>query len=120
MQGTWKTTSGGTGIGSAALAIGAAIGVVAVAPLLIAAVVAIVKALVIAAVALAVAVMVVTAAVWRLRSRRPVRELPVRRPLPQVQAQPMPAIEAPQALHLHFHGVDAEDVAAILREHDAR
>jgi hypothetical protein len=35
-------------------------------------------------------------------------------PLP---SQPWPAIEAPQQLHLHFHGVQAEDVAAIIERH---
>jgi hypothetical protein len=32
-------------------------------------------------------------------------------------AEPRPAIEAPRQVHLHFHGVSAEDVAAIIERH---
>ena len=115
MQGTWKTTSGsGTGAGGAALAIGAAVAVVALAPVIVAAVVAIVKALVIGAVALAVA----GVAVWRMRSHRPLRQLPVRHTLPQVQARVLPAQQpdrpAVENHHYHFHGVSADDVAAAI------
>jgi hypothetical protein len=33
---------------------------------------------------------------------------------PPLPAPQRPAIEAPRELHLHFHGVTAEDVAAII------
>ncbi|HEV8275803.1 MAG TPA: hypothetical protein VGQ26_08920 [Streptosporangiaceae bacterium] len=35
-------------------------------------------------------------------------------PLPK----PRPAIERPAEIHLHFHGVSAEDIAATLRHRD--
>jgi hypothetical protein len=43
-------------------------------------------------------------------------------PGPARAAQPLPpqqrrAIEQPGQLHLHFHGVTAEDVAAIIERH---
>jgi hypothetical protein len=36
-------------------------------------------------------------------------------PLPQ---PPQPAIEHQQGVHLHLHGISAEDVAALLRSQD--
>ena len=42
------------------------------------------------------------------RVRRPARALP----------EPRPAIDRPQEVHLHLHGVTAEDIAAILRHRD--
>jgi lysylphosphatidylglycerol synthetase-like protein (DUF2156 family) len=113
MQGIWKTTSGGSGAGAAALAIGAAVAVVALAPVILAAVVAVVKALLIAAVVL----VAIGAVAWWLRSRRPARELPVRRAIPQVQARVLPAQRQERAAienHYHFYGMTAEDVAEAL------
>jgi hypothetical protein len=39
------------------------------------------------------------------------------RPFP-VPSEPRPAIEAPRQVHLHFHGVEAEDVAELIRRHN--
>lgn len=130
-HGTWQTTSGGGGLGgdaggrgggggTLALIAGAAIAVVALAPVILAAVVAIVKALVIAIVVLTVAAV----AVWRMRSRRPVRELPVRHSLLRAQARVLPAQPTePAAIenhyHSHFYGMTADDVAeAIARRQE--
>jgi hypothetical protein len=38
-------------------------------------------------------------------------------PALQARAEPRPAIERPAEVHLHFHGVPAEDVAAIIERH---
>lgn len=121
-QGTWKTTGGSSGgAGSAALAIGVAVAVVALAGPVVAAVASLVKALVTVLAAVLVVAAVAGAVVWRLRSRRPVRELPVRRALPQVQARVLPAQAQPAAIenHFHFHGMTADDVAqAIARRQE--
>jgi len=88
---------------------------------------------VMAAVGAIVHVLIVTAAVvlgisavgliglliWRWQRRPDVTR--VTHPSVRVQAarplpEPQQAIERP-AVHLHFHGVDAEDVAAIIRRH---
>jgi hypothetical protein len=64
----------------------------------------------------------VAAGAWRLRSGRQdtarvlyrVTPAPPRpSPLP---SQPRPAIEAPRQVHLHFHGTDPAEVAAIIRQ----
>jgi hypothetical protein len=59
--------------------------------------------------------------VYRVRHRGAVRVLPVPRahPVTWQAAEPLPApqrpaIEAPREVHLHFHGVSAEDVAELL------
>jgi len=68
---------------------------------------------------------------WRWHRRRldaartsdPHTRVPVRaaQPLPQERQAPglpaTPARELPGGLHLHFHGVSAEDVAAIVERH---
>jgi len=36
----------------------------------------------------------------------------------QAPREPRPAIERPQEVHLHLHGVSAEEIAAILRRQD--
>lgn len=74
---------------------------------------------------LSVAVLAVAALVaYRIRRGRAPLALPVHRAqaLPGQAAEPLPgprrpAISAPkQELHLHFHGVTAEDVASIIAE----
>lgn len=120
-HGTWQQTGGG-GFDPAPLLI--IIGAVLVAGPVMAAVAELLHLLVIVLVA-AVAVMVVAAAgiiAWRWRHRgtpprRPAwQELP--RPMPARPVQPRterPAIEQRQ-VHLHFHGVTAEQVASVIRE----
>ncbi len=65
---------------------------------------------------------------YRARHGRSLRALPVHwaQVLPRQAAEPLkksrrPAIGAPkQERHLHFHGVTAEDVAAIIARHNGR
>jgi hypothetical protein len=58
---------------------------------------------------------------WRLRQARPATARVVHPVTPapwqavQARTEPRRAIEWGGQLHLHFHGVDAEDVAAIIR-----
>jgi hypothetical protein len=63
------------------------------------------------------------AALVAVRVRRGLQERPRRcthitpappKPSP-LPSEPPPAIEAPRQHHVHFHGVDAADVAAIIR-----
>jgi hypothetical protein len=53
-------------------------------------------------------------------ARRVYRAAPVAPPRVRALPEPRPAIEAPRPevhVHHHWHGVDAADVAAIIREH---
>jgi hypothetical protein len=43
-----------------------------------------------------------------------------RRPLSRSPGPPQPAIEHSSEVHLHFHGVQAEDVAAIIGQQEDR
>ncbi len=96
---------------------------------MLAAVAGIVYALVITVVVIACvgAAGLVTLFVWRWRRSRPeaARIVPLQSPVPVRAAhplpQPPPAIEqAPEVhVHHHWHGVSAEDVAAILRDGNA-
>jgi hypothetical protein len=43
------------------------------------------------------------------------RAAPVAPPRVRALPEPRPAIEAPRQVHLHFHGVDVEEVAEIIR-----
>jgi hypothetical protein len=36
----------------------------------------------------------------------------------RLPSEPRPAIEPPRQLHLHFYGVEAEDVAELIRRHN--
>ena len=64
---------------------------------------------------------------WRWRAARslprpapapPPWRAEVTTPAPrQLASKPPRAIEAPRQVHLHFHGVQAEDVAAIIERH---
>src|SRR5262249_31945477 len=119
MKGTWQTTDGG-GTLAVPLAIGATVLAVMIAGPVAAAVGAVAEALVITIIvfgALAAAGTVLV--VWQ-RSRRPAAPLVTPSPLIHRPVQPLPgpappAIGAPREVHLHFHGIAAEDVAEILR-----
>jgi hypothetical protein len=124
MRGTWQTTDGGGG--TIALVIGAAVLAAAIAGPVAAAAAAVAEALIITIAVLGgLAAVAGTALVaYRLRQGRANRTTPVSfpRPVPRrpVQALPgpeRPAIGRPAEVHLHFHGVTAEEVAAILAEH---
>jgi hypothetical protein len=120
MKGTWQTDSSGSG-GTIALIVGAAVLAAAVAGPVMAAAADLVRAvviIVIAAVALA-AIGVAAAVALRLRHWPP-RALPSRvygsTSVHPVQDRPVPrALPARQPeVHLHFHGVTAEDIATAL------
>jgi uncharacterized iron-regulated membrane protein len=112
---------GGSGLGEVVLYLIAA---VLLGPAVIGAALALLHALIIAAaICLGVAIPALTGfIVWQLRRRRePPWAVHQVTPAPPRPAQALPAprrqaIEAPRQLHLHFHGVGAEDVAAIIRQ----
>jgi hypothetical protein len=130
------THGGGGGLGTAVLVlVGAALAVKLAGPVLAAAAAEVVYVLgiVVAASAGGAAVAVLVAQAWRWRRRRldaaraappafaqakVVRAAP---PLPQERQAPELTTtlgrELPGGLHLHFYGVSAEDVAAILERH---
>jgi hypothetical protein len=122
MKGTWQTTDGGGGL-AGPLAIGAAVLAAAVAGPVVAAAAELLRAVVII-VAVAVALAVLAAAgfvAYRLRQGRASRTTRVSFPraVPLARAKSLsaprpPAVEGPRQVHLHFHGVSAEDVAAII------
>jgi hypothetical protein len=128
MEGRWYTTSGGGGFPGGLLALvllvivggGIAEGVArAVASLVTILLIAAVVIVVVLAGA-AATVLVVTRTRHPDRERRPTRMIP--RPQFHQLAAPeaeQPSIEAPRELHTHwhFHGVDEDRVAEILRRH---
>jgi hypothetical protein len=117
------------GVGTAVLVVlGAALAVNPAGPILAAvAELVYVLLIVVAAIASGAAVTLIGIAAWRGRRRRldaTRAEVPATL-LPQRAAQPLPppprpAIERPGELHLHLHGVTAEDVATILRHQEGR
>jgi hypothetical protein len=128
MRGTWQTTDSG---GGAAFVIGAAVLAALIAAPVTAAVAAVAEALVITIAVLGAVVLTAGAGFVAYRLRHPpvpppgwppnhtrVSTLPpAARPAQSLPGPRAPAIGAPkQELHLHFHGVDAEDVAAILND----
>ena len=118
MKGTWKTDSGGSGAGEAALLIGVIVLAAAVAGPVLAAVGELLRALVIIAMVVVVLAVAATGAAVALRLRhRPPPPLPPRvYGSTSVHGRPEPqALPARPEVHLHFHGVGAEDVAEILR-----
>jgi hypothetical protein len=137
MKGTWQTTDsggGGGGLGivvliiiAAALlgpAIGAAASAVAAAVAELVHIVLIIVAVLLGLAAAAVAALVgVRAWRWHTAHSLPRAEPApppwrgtVTGPEPQQLADETPlAIEAPRQVHLHFHGVQAEDVAELAR-----
>jgi hypothetical protein len=100
------------------------IGALLVGPAVAAAVAELLHLLVLVLVALAavVGVALVAFGAWRLRQTRqePARALYRVTPAPPKQSPlptgPRPAIEQ-RAIHLHLHGVSAEDLAAIIERH---
>jgi hypothetical protein len=127
VKGTWETTdSGGGGIGAALGVIGAVLLVAAIAGPVVAAVAVLARLvviIVIAAVALA-AIGGGAAIVLRLRHgppRAPQPRVYGSRSVHAMQDRPEPrALPARQELHLHFHGVGAEDVAVIIADQERR
>jgi hypothetical protein len=124
MRGTWQTTDdgGGSGLGVVALVILAA---AVLGPAVAAAVAELLHLLVMVIVVLAAVAGagLVALGAWRLRHSGPNRVTAVSfpRPLPQRPAESLtapqrPAIERPAEVHLHFHGVSAEEVAAVLHQ----
>ena len=130
MKGTWESTVGGGGLRVVVLVIVAA---ALLGPAVVAAVAELLRVLLIVA---GVIVGVGAASLagllaWRWRSRKdaarampPLPRKMARAAQPLPKAQPAHALptgrqrELPGGLHLHFHGVSAEDVAAILRHQD--
>jgi hypothetical protein len=71
-------------------------------------------------IALAVAAGAAVVAHW-VRQDRANGTMAVPRAAPEaLPAAQRPAIEGPREVHLHFHGVTAEDVAAIIAHHNGR
>lgn len=122
-----------TGLGGrAAAVIGAVILAAAIAGLIAAAAAELLRAVLIAAAVIFALAGAAGAALlaYRIRHGRTPQALPAHRarvavrpqpppPVPRQAADPLPgpqrpAIKAPREVHLHFHGVTAEDVAAIL------
>ena len=127
-HGTWQETGGGAsgGIGAALVAVFAAVALAGVAEGIAQAVASLVVILAIAAGVMAVLAVAGVAAFLVIRGRRstaggPPRaaQLPARliHEIPRAE-RPRPALEAPasRTLHLHFHGADPEQVAAIIRQ----
>jgi len=123
VKGTWQTT-GGSGL-TVPLAIGAAVLAAAVAGPVAAAVTAVAQALitVIAVLAGLGAIGGTAYAVCRVRHPRPVHDpaAPRVQQVPWHRAEPLsapqhPAIAPPREVHLHFHGVAAEQIAVALRQ----
>jgi hypothetical protein len=49
-------------------------------------------------------------------ARVPYQVTPALAKPPPLRTEPRPAIEAPRQVHLHFHGADPAEVAAIIRQ----
>ena len=119
------THGSGSGIGAAVLAVVAAALAVKVLPVVAGAVAELVHlVLIVAAVLAGIAAAAGAAyAAFRLRHRatEPARLVyrahPVAQRRSQALPEPRPALERPQEVHLHLHGISAEDVAAIVGQH---
>jgi hypothetical protein len=121
---------GGSGIGTAVAVVLAAVVLASIAgPVVHAAVELLRVVLIAAAVILGLAALGGAGLVaWRLRRGRQNAPLVVHQvppvtwrpaeslPVPQRSVAALPAPERPAEIHLHFHGVSAEDIAAILAE----
>jgi hypothetical protein len=130
VRGTWQTDGGssGSGLGTVVLVIVAAAllgpAVVSAATAVAVAVAELVRIVLITVAVLAglgAAGLVALAAVrvhrWRTGGTTRVSSLPAPPPWRAVQAttEPRRAIEAPRQVHIHLHGVSAEDVAELVR-----
>jgi hypothetical protein len=137
MRGTWQTTDsgGGGGLGApvliilAAALLGPAVATAAAAVAELVHIVLITLAVLLGLGAVGL-VALAAARVHHWRTGAPVRmSVPAPPPWRAVEAPraprqgnsypdaARPAIEAPRQVHLHFHGVDAADVAELLRRH---
>jgi len=125
MKGTWQTTGSGSGAATAALVIGAAVLAASIAGPVVAAVAELARLVVIAVAVLGGLALLggAVSVAYRLRQRRatPARVVSV---VPSTVVRPSRALPAPRPelerhpeVHLHLHGMTAEDVAAILRQH---
>jgi hypothetical protein len=129
MKGTWETTDTGLGgLGLAAAVIAAAVVAVPV----IDAVAAVAEVFVIAVAVLAALAIAGGAALvvyrirrgpapappWRANYNRAAPLRPAARPSAGLPAPQRPAIEQP-AVHFHFHGVTAEEIAEALRRRES-
>jgi MFS family permease len=125
MQGTWRTTSSGSGLGTAILVIVVAALAVSAAPAVAGAAASLITAALWTVGIVAAAAVTGGAAYAVYRWRHPRRELPlqaqatiVRPAAAQLPPAAPPAIE--NHVHHHWHGVSAEEVAAILRRQEGR
>jgi hypothetical protein len=124
MHGTWQTTGGSGGGGAIAAVVAGMILATALAgPVVHAAVGLLHLVVIILAIVFALAlVSVIALMAFRVHRRNQVPAVQVlqlrKTRVQEIPASEVPALPAPSPeLHLHFHGVDAEDVAAIIREH---
>lgn len=135
MRGTWQTTDSGGGIGDAVLVVVAVLVIAAVAGPVMAAVGELVHVLVIVAGVIVGLGAVCVGGLLAWRWRRPrldaARTAPpafatakaVRAAPPPPQERQVPELpaaprrELPGGLHLHFHGVNLEHIAAIIEHH---
>ena len=118
MKGTWQTTDHGSGAGvllaiGALLLLGSGGAVAAVSEALLGALIAVAVVTVLAVGGLVVFLAHHARHPAEIPSSRGIVPAPQRFELPGAER---PAIGAPQQLHLHFHGVDATDVAEIIRQ----
>lgn len=131
MKGTWESTGGGGGgAGTAAIFVAAVLVLAAVMGPIVRAVTDLVE---VAAIITAAVLGLVLAGggafvVWRLRHSRANAPLMVSRvspvtyrastalPVPQVSAAALPPAQG-ATVHLHFHGMSAGDIAAIVAQH---
>ena len=130
-DGTHTHGSGGSGIGMAAAVVLAAIVAASAAGPVVHAATDVIEVLAIVVAAIVGLALATGAALvaWRLRSVRQntprvVHQVPpaTRRaaeslPAPQRSVAALPAPERSAEIHLHLHGMSAEDVAAIIRKH---
>ena len=125
--------SGGNGLGTAVLVVLAAALAVKLAGPVLTAVSELLQMVLIAAAVIvgvsAAGVMGLLTWQWHRRHTDAARAMPpnpgavsplhgVARAAPPLPGPPLRAIECPQEVHLHLHGITAEDVAAILRGRD--
>lgn len=119
-SGTWKTTSGGGGLVLVIVAVLAGSGAASAIASAVVTIAIIIACTITAAVLAGIGVLV-----YRARQDRPeqpivapvVHQIPPARP-PALEGSDKPAIEPPREIHLHFHGADPADVAALIHRID--